>query len=165
MSNQDSSRKSGTEPNKAEMTRRSAIKGMATGTAASAFALSSVCVASNAFGSNLMQPHAMTFEDWNPLLGNKFHVQGLLFCKTKYNEQADAELRLEQVIENDWSKDPSRPLNLRRSSISLLFSSNKEIPNTTYAIKHGKLGKSHLFLHEVSRDELFGRKVYEVVLN
>ena len=145
------------KPRKSDISRRSAIKGMATGLAAGALAFQGVD--SRAFAATSLPKES---DEWRNLLGNRFQVCGPVY----ETDSVAVEVQLEQVRETDWKpKDPNRPALLRRSSISLLFSSDEEIPSATYAIGHERLGKSQLFLHAVLRNDLGGKRLYEIILN
>ncbi len=151
---------------KSEITRRSALNTIATGAAVGAMAITSFPLSADASPPRTMNINAMTPAQWEEFVGSSFRVNGPSFDDPQYSEET-AEIRLEQVIENNWvlDKDPNQPSQLPRALISLLFLTNKEIPNATFSVEHNRLGKSNLFLQEVPRGDFADKTIYEIVMN
>ena len=145
---------------KSEITRRTALNSIASGGALGALAITSLPMSASAASSPLM----MSVQNWRAHVGSQFRVMGQAFEDVPTGIGSGASLTLEKVVENVHD-DPDRPAQLRRNSISLMFTSDREVPCATLALQHRQLGRTDLFVHEVQRDEFAGKRTYEVVLN
>ncbi len=139
------------------LTRRGAMGRMAAGGTVGALAVSGVASGSvaNPAASAMMQ---MGSDQWNSFVGQQFQVSG---------QDGRSNMRLEEVIDETRSrkKDPARPRRLRSNSVSLLFSTDRELDDSALMVAHPRLGRSQLFFHRTVRDNHGNRVVYQVVLN
>lgn len=110
--------------------------------------------------------HTLRHAHWQALVGDDFVIEGAPF--DDIGTQSGSILTLQQAMAECKGKDVHRPVALDRDeAISLLFLSEsaEQLANATYTLKHARLGRIELFLHDFPFEGHPGHLIYEAILN
>ncbi len=103
----------------------------------------------------------LAYSHFDGLIGDSFVVAGSPNIATQH----EATLILVDVLRHPVDDD--RPPHVRQEAFSLLFIAREgeEIPNETHWVRHPRLFRMALFLHETRRDDFPHHKSYVAVFN
>ena len=120
-----------------------------------------------AHGASTDRPlHSLRHAHWQEMVGDGFIIEGAPF--DNISTPSGSILTLQQAAGERKVNDVHRPAALdRNEAISLLFLSDspEQLANATYALRHARLGRIELFLHQFPVEGHANHLIYEAILN